>query len=145
MRDHRSQIRDGKLKRQVCSCLSQVAKHSIDLAEVVVEAEVCPKIFVCLKDKDHVVRRNAATCIREIARHTPELAHLIVNAGGHKNIVDYISHTRGAARLPGHTYTPAYEKKNNLRMERHNRQTSMDRKCKQFICFLAMFTCTRRC
>lgn len=31
---------DEKLKRQVCSALSQIAKHSVDLAELVVEGEV---------------------------------------------------------------------------------------------------------
>ncbi len=92
---------DGKLKRQVCSCLSQIAKHSVDLAETIVEAEVFPKIFVCLKDVDKIVRRNAATCIREIAKHTPELAQLIVNQGGHGAIVDYCNESVGAARLPG--------------------------------------------
>jgi hypothetical protein len=92
---------DGKLKRQVCSCLSQIAKHSVDLAEVVVEAEIFPKIFQCLKDDDTLVRRNAATCIREIAKHTPELAQLIVNAGGHSAVIEYITSARGASRLPG--------------------------------------------
>jgi len=40
---------DAKLKRQVCSALAQIAKHSVDLAEVVVEAEVFPKLLTCLK------------------------------------------------------------------------------------------------
>ena len=92
---------DGKLKRQVCSALSQISKHSVDLAEVVVEAEIFPKIFLCLKDADLVVRRNAATAVREIAKHTPELAQLIVNAGGHSALIQYISTSKGAARLPG--------------------------------------------
>jgi len=92
---------DAKLKHQVCGCLSQIAKHSVDLAEVVVEAEIFPKIFQCLKDNDNMVRRNAATCIREIAKHTPELAQLIVNAGGHGQIIEYITTARGASRLPG--------------------------------------------
>ena len=64
---------DGKLKRQVCSALAQIAKHSVDLAEVVVEAEVFPKVLGCLKDLDLVVRKNAATLIREISKHTPEV------------------------------------------------------------------------
>ena len=51
---------DGKLKRQVCSCLAQIAKHSVDLAEVVVEAEIFPKILTCLGDVDTYVRKNAA-------------------------------------------------------------------------------------
>ena len=92
---------DAKLKRQVCSALAQVAKHSVDLAEVVVEAEIFPKILTCLKDLDVIVRKNAATLIREVAKHTPELATLIVNAGGHAAIIDYISESKGNARLPG--------------------------------------------
>ena len=63
-------------RAQVCSCLSQITKHSVDLAEVVVEAEVFPQILNLLKDVDHYVRKNAATCIREVAKHTPELAQV---------------------------------------------------------------------
>merc|ERR1712060_656653 len=92
---------DAPLKRQVCSCLAQIAKHSVDLAEVVVEAEIFPRILHCLKDIDEFVRKNAATCIREIARHTPDLAKLIVNAGGVAAMVDYITEARGNNRLPG--------------------------------------------
>ena len=33
--------------------------------------------------------------------HTPQLATLIVNAGGHAAIIDYISESKGNARLPG--------------------------------------------
>ena len=73
----------------------------MDLAEVVVEAEIFPRILHCLKDVDEYVRKNAATCIREIARHTPDLAKLIVNAGGVAAMVDYITEGRGNARLPG--------------------------------------------
>lgn len=91
---------DSKLKRQVCSCLAQIAKHSVDLAEVVVEAEIFPRILLCLKDIDIQVRKNSATCIREVARHTPELAKLIVNAGGAAALVDFIGEARGNTRLP---------------------------------------------
>ena len=51
---------------QVCNALAQIAKHSVDLAEVVVEAEIFPNILNCLKDNDSAVRKNAATCIREV-------------------------------------------------------------------------------
>jgi len=73
----------------------------VDLAEVVVEAEIFPRILNCLKDMDVQVRKNAATCIREIAKHTPELAKLIVHSGGAQSTVDYISESKGNARLPG--------------------------------------------
>lgn len=40
---------DAKLKRQVFSALSQISKHSVELAEMVVEAEIFPNILTCLK------------------------------------------------------------------------------------------------
>jgi len=92
---------DAQLKRYVCQCLSQIAKHTVDLAEVVVEAEIFPRILNCLKDIDVQVRKNAATCIREIAKQTTELAKLIVHSGGAAATVDYISESKGNARLPG--------------------------------------------
>merc|ERR1712072_1380830 len=85
---------DAKLKRQVCSCLAQIAKHSVDLAEVIVEAEIFPNVLNCLKDTDPFVRKNAATCIREVAK-------LIVNSGGAAALVDYVSGAQGNGKLPG--------------------------------------------
>lgn len=38
-------------QRQVFSALSQIAKHSVDLAEMVVEAEIFPAVLTCLKGK----------------------------------------------------------------------------------------------
>ena len=55
----------------------------------------------CLKDTDGYVQKNASTCIREVAKHTPELAKLIVNSGGAAALVEYVSETKGHARLPG--------------------------------------------
>lgn len=57
---------DPKLKRQVCCALAQIAKHSVDMAEVVMEAEMFPKILTCLKFPDELVRKHAATVVREV-------------------------------------------------------------------------------
>lgn len=92
---------DAKLKRQVCCTLAHIAKHSVDLAEVVVEAEIFPNILNCLRDADTMVRKNAAMCIREVSKHTPELAKLIVNSGGAAALVDYITESQGNNKLPG--------------------------------------------
>lgn len=64
---------DAKLRRQVCSALSQIAKHTIDLAETVVDGDIFPNVLTCLRDEDAFVRKNAATLICEIAKHTPEV------------------------------------------------------------------------
>ena len=58
---------EPKLKRQVCCAPAQIAKHSVDMAEVVVEAEVFPKILTCLKFPDELVRKHAATVVREVS------------------------------------------------------------------------------
>ena len=89
---------------------------------MVVEAEIFPASFVCLKDSDEYVKKNCATLIREVAKHTPEvkikitkqeknldlnffdlkkLAQLLVNAGGVAAVVDFIGENRGNIRLPG--------------------------------------------
>jgi len=92
---------DPVLKRFVCAALAQIARHTNDLAEVVVEHQIFPKIFKCLKDQDNTVRQNAATCIHQIANKTPELANQIISSEGTQSIVEYISETRGRTRLPG--------------------------------------------
>lgn len=92
---------DAKLKRQIFSALAQIAKHSVDLAEMVVEAEIFPAVLTCLRDSDEYVRKHVATLIREISKHTPELAQLIVNAGGVATIVDYVGESKGNVSLPG--------------------------------------------
>lgn len=83
----------------MCCALSQIAKHSVDLAEVVVGAEIFPKILTCLKFPDEFVKKHSATVVREVAKHTPELAQLVVGNGGVGALVDYISEfARGAYR-----------------------------------------------
>ena len=81
------------------SALSQIAKHSVELAEMVVEAEIFPSVLNSLRGKhirfyirnhrvlpkvsylrisvdcDEYVKKNVATLIREIAKHTPEVCH----------------------------------------------------------------------
>jgi hypothetical protein len=58
---------------QVCSALGQIAKHSVDLAEVVVEAEVFPKCLTCLKYPDEFVQKHAATLVSVcgVRAHSP--------------------------------------------------------------------------
>uniref|UniRef100_A0A3B4CRX8 Sperm-associated antigen 6 n=1 Tax=Pygocentrus nattereri TaxID=42514 RepID=A0A3B4CRX8_PYGNA len=98
---------DAKLKslndsrRQVFSALGQISKHSVDLAEMVVEAEIFPAVLASLKDPDEYVRKNVTTLMREITKHTPELSQMIVNAGGVAAVIDYLGDSRGNVRLPG--------------------------------------------
>ena len=61
------------IQRQVFSALSQISKHSVSLAEMVIEAEIFPAAVACLRDPDEYVRKNVATLMREVVRHTPEV------------------------------------------------------------------------
>lgn len=65
------------VQRQVFSALAQISKHSVDLAEMVVESEIFPSVLKSLKDPDEYVRKNVATLMREIARHTPEVGDCV--------------------------------------------------------------------
>jgi hypothetical protein len=75
---------------QVCVALSQVAKHSLDLAEAVVEADVFPKALICLRFPDEGVRIAAAALVRDVVKHSAELAQMIVGAGGVSSLVESI-------------------------------------------------------
>lgn len=57
------------------SALGQISKHSVDLAELVVEAEIFPAVLACLRDPDEYVRKNVTTLMREITKHTPEVGY----------------------------------------------------------------------
>ena len=92
---------DSKLKRQVFSALGQISRHSLELAELVVEAEIFPSALLSLKDTDEYVQKNVATLVREICKHSVELATLVVNNNGAPALVEYITNARGNARLPG--------------------------------------------
>lgn len=63
----------GVSQRQVFSALSHISKHSVSLAEMVVEADVFPAAVACLRDPDEYVRKNVSTLMREVAKHSPEV------------------------------------------------------------------------
>ena len=48
---HISSSDHHSLQRQVLSALSQISKHSLELAEMVVEADIFPAVLVELKGK----------------------------------------------------------------------------------------------
>ena len=65
------------------SALSQISKHSVGLAELVVEAEVFPAALACLRDPDDYVRKNVTTLMREVVKHTPEVPKPSAHYGTH--------------------------------------------------------------
>lgn len=57
---------EARLRRNACCALAQIAKHSMDLAEVVVEADLFPRVLTSLKFPDDAVRKCGATVVREV-------------------------------------------------------------------------------
>jgi hypothetical protein len=58
--------------------LSQVAKHSTELAALVVEQNVMPTVLQCLTNEDHThTRLAAASLVQEVSRRTPDLAQVM--------------------------------------------------------------------
>lgn len=64
-------------QRQVLSTLSCIAKHSVELAEYVIDAQVFPNVFFCMKHTDENVARAAATLTKEICKHSLEVSLFI--------------------------------------------------------------------
>lgn len=57
--------------------LSQVAKHSTEFAEMVVQQKIMPVILHGLADEDDApTRACAAATVQEISRRTPQLAEV---------------------------------------------------------------------
>lgn len=99
--------------------LSSIAKHSADLAEAVIEADIFQDILAHMVHPDENVSKVAAILTREICKHTFEvkaemssylliqlitqfsqLAQLVVNSGGIAALIELIGISKSATRLP---------------------------------------------
>ena len=93
---------DTAIKRNVINLLTNICKHSNELATLVISKMSHPqKLLNCLKDEDEIVRLNSAMCISEIVNKSPELAKEICSAGAPQVLTQYISNSKGDARLYG--------------------------------------------
>lgn len=110
---------DEKLKRQVLTGLSNffffdflsndensikfagsIAKHSNDLAEVVVEAEVFPSVLIHMAHACPIVCKNAATLVRDVVKHSLELTQFVVNTGGIGALMEALSNCTDESKIP---------------------------------------------
>jgi hypothetical protein len=92
---------DVQLKRNICLLLGNITKHSVELADQVMNKINPQKLLSCLKDADRVVKKNAALCICEIVNKNINNASVIVNNGGAAIIVEFITNINGDPRLYG--------------------------------------------
>lgn len=71
--------------------LDSCAKHTVDLAEAVVEAEIFPSVLLHLAHACPKVKMSAAILVRDIVKHSLELTQLVVNTGGIGALLEVLS------------------------------------------------------
>ena len=96
--------------------MSQVSKHSVELAEMVVEAEIFPAVLSSLRDPDDYVVKNVATLIREIAKHSPEVSLVDQTTPSAALDVLHHQHTEGGS---GHSGRAFVTQRNAYNWEMH--------------------------
>ncbi|KAJ1554725.1 Sperm-associated antigen 6 [Cladochytrium tenue] len=107
------------------SAISDISKHSPELAQSVVDSNSVTFIAPLLANTDSKLRRQVCSALSQISKHSVDLAEtvvdgeifpgvlnclkdsdgylaqLIVSSGGIAAVVDYVNESRGNARLPG--------------------------------------------
>lgn len=68
------------LKRISASALSEICKHSAELAQNVVDAGAVPFLSALIPHVDSQLKRQVCSCLANIARHTTDLAEHVVEA-----------------------------------------------------------------
>lgn len=66
------------LKRISASALSEICKHSPELAQFVVDAGAVPFLAQLINHQDAQLKRQVCSCLANIARHTLDLAEAVV-------------------------------------------------------------------
>lgn len=68
------------MKRISASALSEIAKHSPELAQAVVDAGAVPFLSALIPHPDAQLKRQVCSCLANISKHAVELAEVVVEA-----------------------------------------------------------------
>ena len=68
------------LKRISATALSEIAKHTEELAQAVVDAGAVPYLAALISHPDAQLKRYVCQCLAQIAKHTVDLAEVVVEA-----------------------------------------------------------------
>lgn len=69
------------IKKQAMIALRNVASHSAELAQKVIDSDLFPKVLIHLGHESIHVQKQAARLIQEIVKHNLDLAETVVNSG----------------------------------------------------------------
>jgi hypothetical protein len=70
---------------------ANVASHSQELAEYVIEAGIFPRVLLAFSHECKFVKKQAVRVVQNLVRHSFEMAQFIVNAGGVGALVQLMS------------------------------------------------------
>lgn len=65
---------DPNLKRIAALALNEIAKHSMDLAQTVIDAGAVPYLTQQINHHDAQLKKQVCQTLSNIAKHTPEMA-----------------------------------------------------------------------
>ena len=68
------------LKRIAASTLSEICKHSPELAQIVVDAGAVPYLAPMIQHPDAKLKRQVCACLSQVAKHSIDLAEVVVEA-----------------------------------------------------------------
>ena len=78
--NHECQEPELSLKRVAASALSDIAKHTPELAQTVVDAGAIAHLAQMILNPDAKLKGQVLSCLAQISKHSVELAELVVEA-----------------------------------------------------------------
>ena len=73
---------DSAVKENAAIALAQIAKHSEQLSEKVVQADTIPLLLASIQEPEIDLKRSILVALSEICKHNPSLAKYIVDQKG---------------------------------------------------------------
>jgi len=91
------------LRRISASALSDISKHSPELAQAVVDGNTIPFIAPLLANPDAKLRRQVCSALSQIAKHTVDLAETVVDGEIFPNVLNCLKDSDGYVKKNGAT------------------------------------------
>lgn len=91
---------DPNLKRISASALNEIAKHSVDLAQLVVDSGAVPYLSQQINHHDSQLKKQVCQTLSNIAKHSAELAENVCGAELFPKILYRLKdHDEGARKM----------------------------------------------
>lgn len=91
--------KDTTLKHKICTCLANMARNSLIVAQKIVSELQTSIIFECIKSQDFQLQKSSINLLNEIAIRESDLAVTVNSKIEAKEIVNFLRQNKGPARL----------------------------------------------